>query len=504
MQNFKEIFRYLRALYRYRYLAAFVALTIMTGIGAYSFTLPKKYSADTTVFIERNVIDSLVRGIAVSPDINDRIRVLRYAILSRDLVTKALEEIDSDIFTKSEAEQQEYITQLIDKRINLRVRGQELFILSIVDKDPAFAQGFVNALVSKYVEDNLTSKREETYGANRFLQEQITTFKLKLEAAEDKIIDFRKKNGVYFSVDEGATLANIRQIENQIEELELNQEMMTARKKQIKEQLAGIPETIDMVSESSAEGGRLAEMETQLANLLLRYTDNYPEVIRLKSEIENLKKQLTQPKEQEKDNSRTRLTSMNPLYQELQGQVFQIDAELSSLAARKLNFQRTIAKREKELQDVPTARKELGILVQERDSVRNIYNDLLGRMSQSEVSKQMEIANKTATFRIVDAAVLPKVPVSPNLLKMFLLAVAGGIGCAFGVIYLLDSLDNRVRDVSLFEELSLDVLAIIPTIKDPQLVKRQRRKDFLLATFCSLYSCCFAAVFAYEIFLNKG
>ncbi len=265
-----------------------------------------------------------------------------------------------------------------------------------------------------------------------------------------------------------------------------------------------IPETIDMVSQSSAEGGRLAEMETRLANLLLRYTDNYPEVIRLKSEIENLKQQLSKTAPQDQENGRTRLTSLNPLYQELQSQVFEIDAELSSLAARKLNFQRTIAKREKELQDVPATRKELGLLVQERDSVRNIYNDLLGRMSQSEVSKQMEIGNKTATFRIVDAAVLPKVPVSPNMLKMFLLAIAGGIGCAVAVVYLLESLDNRVRDVSVFEELSLDVLAVIPTIKEPQQVKRQRRKDFYLATFCSFYCCCFAAVFAYEIFINKG
>ncbi len=232
----------------------------MTAIGAYSFTLPKRYSADTTVFIERNVIDSLVRGIAVSPDINDRIRVLRYAILSRDLITKTLEEIDSDIFTKSAGEQQTYISKLID-RINLRIRGKELFTVSLVDQDPRFAQQFVNTLVGKYVQENISAKRDETYGANRFLQEQIATFKLKLEAAEDKIIDFRKKNGVYFSVDEGATLANIRQIEGQIEELELNQETLIARKNQIKEQLVEIPETIDMVSQSSAEGGRLAEME---------------------------------------------------------------------------------------------------------------------------------------------------------------------------------------------------------------------------------------------------
>ncbi|SEA44536.1 polysaccharide chain length determinant protein, PEP-CTERM locus subfamily [Desulfuromusa kysingii] len=500
MQNFKELLRYLRALHRHRYLFVFVALMVMTVIGVYSFTLPKKYSADTTVFIERNVIDSLVRGIAVSPDINDRIRVLRYAILSRDLVTKTLEEVGSEIFAKPIAEQQNYISGLI-KRINLRIRGQELFTLSLVDKDPSFAQKFVNTLVGTYVEENISAKREETYGANRFLDEQIEIFKAKLEAAEDKIIDFRKKNGIYFSVNEGATLANIRELENQIETIELNQDTLLARKKQIQSQLDSLPETIDMVSES-AEGNRLAEMESRLNNLLLKYTDNYPEVIRLKSEIDTLKKRLTEPNNNASKPERTRLTSLNPLHQDLQGRVFELDAELSSLGARKLNLQKTIAKRESELREVPTARKELGILVQERDSIRNVYDELLGRMSQSEVSKQMEIGNKAATFRIVDAAVLPEVPVSPNMMKMFLLAVAGGLGCGVGVIYLLESMDNRIRDVSVFEGLGIDVLAVVPNIVDPAIAKKVWRTDFIVVFTAGVYFLGFAGVFVYEIYLR--
>ena len=500
MQNFKEIVRYLRALYRHRYLFIVISLLIMTLIGAFSFTLPKKYSADTTVFIERNVIDSLVRGIAVSPDINDRIRVLRYAILSRDLVTKTLEDIGSDVFTKPMGEQQSYISKLIEK-INLRIRGQELFILSLVDKDPVFAQKFVNTLVGKYVEENISSKRDETYGANRFLKEQIETFKTKLEAAEDKIIEFRKKNGIYFSVDEGATLANIRTLAGQIENIELTEDTLKARKKQIKSQLESLPETIDMVSET-AEGGRLAQMEARLNNLLLKYTDNYPEVIRLKSEIEALERRLAKPDNTENKPERTRLTSLNPLHQELQGQLFGIDAELSSMAARKLNLQRTIAKRENELREVPEARKELGILVQQRDSIRNVYDELLGRMSQSEVSKQMEIGNKAATFRIVDAAVLPEVPVSPNMLKMFLLAVVGGLGCGVGVIYLIESMDTKVRDVAMFETLGVEVLAVVPSIIDPQVAKRAWRKDVMITFLAGIYFLCFTGVFVYEIYLR--
>ena len=501
MQNFKEIIRYLRALHRHRYLFVVVSLVVMTSIGIYSFTLPKKYSADTTVFIEKNVIDRLVKGIAVAPDINDRIRVLRYALLSRDLVTKTLEDVGSDVFLQSTAEQQTYISKLTE-RINLRIRGRELFTLSLVDPDPVFAKEFVNTLVGKYVEENISAKRDETYGANRFLKEQMETFKARLEAAEDKIIEFRKKNGIYFSVDEKATLANIRSLEEQIENIQLNEETLQARKKQIQSQLDSLPETIDMVSETAA-GGRLAQMQARLNNLLLKYTDNYPEVIRLKSEIDALQTRLAKPDNAEKKSEQTRLTSLNPLHQELQGKLFAIDAELSSLTAKKLNLKKTIAKRENDLREVPTARKELGILIQQRNSVRNIYDELLGRMSQSEVSKQMEIGNKAATFRIVDAAVLPEVPVSPNMLKMLLLAIVGGLGCGVGIVYLLESMDTKVRDVTMFEGLGVDVLAVVPSIIDPQIAKRAWRKDVLIAFLAGGYFLCFTGMFVYEIYFQN-
>ena len=46
----------------------------------------------------------------------------------------------------------------------------------LIDPDPAFAQNFINKLVGKYVEENISAKRDETYGANRFLDEQLVLF----------------------------------------------------------------------------------------------------------------------------------------------------------------------------------------------------------------------------------------------------------------------------------------------------------------------------------------
>ncbi|MCK5914060.1 MAG: hypothetical protein KAG12_09285 [Desulfuromusa sp.] len=495
----KQIIHYLNAAYRYKYLFVFVSLTVMTAIGVYSFCMPKQYQADTTVFIESNVIDELVKGIAITPNIEDKVRVLRFAILSRNMIMKTLEELDSEIFLKNTAAQQKYISNLAERTRILVTKRMDRFTLSIVDQDPKFAQQFINTLVGLYVEENLSAKREETYGANRFLQEQIEIFKVKLEDAEDNIIEYRKNKGVYSSVDEQTTLANIREILQMVENIELTQDTLRARKSQMEKQLEKLTPTVDIVSET-AEGNRLVVMENRLSTLLLRYTDNYPEVVRLKAEIEVLKQRLLQPEEAQKEHdTTTRMTSLNPLYQELQGDLFKVEAELSSLAARKNKLQQTVAKREKELQEVPAAQKELGILMQERDSYRSIYNDLLARMGQSEVSKQMEIGNKAATFRIIDPAILPETPVSPNMLRMFLLALVGGFGSGFGLIFLLDSMDSRPRDVTLLEAMGIDVLAIIPNISDPLELKQTFKKDLMLYGFSGLYLLCFIGVFSLSL-----
>jgi polysaccharide chain length determinant protein (PEP-CTERM system associated) len=496
-----QVLGYLSAVYRYRYLFVFVSLSVMTAVGIYSFNLPKKYQADTTVFIESNVIDELVQGIAITPNIEDRVRVLQFAILSRDMIEKTLEAIDSKVFTKPSSVQQAYITGLAERtRINVTSR-MDRFTVSIVDQDPLFAQQFVNTLVGLYVEENLSAKRDETYGANRFLQEQIETFKLKLEAAEDKIIEFRKQKGVYFSVDESATLANIRDLQHQVEEIDLTLETQSARRTQLQRQLDQTAQTVDIVSET-AENNRLAILENQLANLLLRYTDNYPEVIRLRSELETLKQRMLQPNGAENDRETSRMTSQNPLYQELQGQLYDVEAELSSLAARKRNLVQTISKRETELHEVPAAQKELRILTQERDSYRSIYDELLDRMGQSEVSKQMEIGNKASTFRIVDPAILPETPISPNMLRMLLLSLVVGLGSGFGLVFLLDSMDTRIRSVATLKDFGVDVLAVVPNISDPNLVRAQVHKNIRLFTAAILYVCCFIGISSYFIFFT--
>ena len=505
-KNLKELVRYVGAAYRYRIVAVITALLVMTIITGYTFTLPKIYSADTTVFIERSVIDSLVKGIAVTPNIRDRIRVLKYALLSRDLIWKTLEEIDSDIFTKSKAEQQRYIANL-QEQIKIRIRGEELFIVSLEGVDPAFVQNFVNTLVNKYVEENIASKRDEAYGANRFFEEQISSFKAKLEEADDKIIAFRREQGIYFTVDENSILGEIKEKMQAIEEYSSEIESLHAKELQLKAQLKSLKPTVDSyISDPQAQAqtgnSRVFLMEKRLEDLRVRYTENYPEIVRLKYEIASLKKQASSvggDVDQSSEDGSSRMTSVNPVYVEVQQNLLAVQSELSELVAKKANMTRQVKKKEVELQEIPEAKKQLNVLIEERDSYRNLYQDLLGRMSKSEVSKQMEIGNKTATFRVVDPAVFPERPISPNLLKMLLLTIVSGIGVGCGLIFILENFDTRLRNPDYIEDLGFDVLAIVPNITEPNDNVRERHKNIAFIAISSIYFVAIISFFAFKM-----
>ena len=513
---------FLKVIYHRRYIFLAVAMLVTALVTCYAYTLPKKYRADSTVFIEKNVISKLVKGLAVSPDIRNRIRVLRYALSSRELISRVLIDMDSEIFTKSKAEQQSFIDDL-KKRTRISVRGQDLFKVSLTDKNPAFAQTYVNTLVGKYVEENISSKRDETYGANRFLTEQIDLFKSKLDVAEEAIIQFRKKSGIYFSLDEKGTLRNIKSLSVKIENLDLTLDTLEPRRRSLQRQLRSLSptvETVEMFGSSDFLGSdesELSKKEDQLQQLLVRYTENHPSVVVLMADIEELKKRVAENEadfslidDEITEESLTgselynmgsgNMTSMpNPIYQQVKQEIISIGAEIATLQAKKRSLRQLIKQKENSLREIPEKRKDLGVLIQERNSAKQIYQELLKRMSQSEVSKQMEIGNKSATFRIVDPALFPETPVSPNMARMILLAIVAGLGCGFGVIFLLDWIDSSIKNPNQLKSLGIKILATIPNIDDGVTAARDHKTDVLVYSITSLYYTVIIAILGCEL-----
>lgn len=445
--------RYVRLVSKKKYLFVILALLIMTGVVVISYLLPERYEAKCTVFIEKSVISDLVRGIAISPSFEDKLRVLAYAMKSRTLLLKVLNDLDLNVNSQNNGQLEKMVREF-QENTDVRLKDKEgLFTITFNSENPRIARDYVNALVRRYIEENITSKREESYGATSFLGEQITTIKAKLEEAETKVNNYKRENGSTLAQDEGSLLAAIGDAQQKIDEITIKRHQL--------ESLQGLTKRNDPLK------GRLAALQKKQQELGLVYTDNHPEVVDTKNEIAAVKQLI-------KSGGSARSEYVDTPSLEME----RISMELSSLRAAENNQRRFIAAKQALLRSIPAAKTGLEELDREKNSQKLLYEQLMARHGQSEVAKQMEVQDKATIFRIVDPAVLPTKPYSPQRIRIILLGIVGGVVASFGFLLLLDQLDNSVRNVESLKSLGIPVLAVVPTIENPLEVEAARKRDY--------------------------
>jgi len=494
-----EILRYIKLIVEKRYLFVLSSLLVMSLIVWGSYFIPKKYKAKSSILIEKNVIEELVKGIAITPSMNERIRVLRETMLSRSLVLNVLRKLDLDSQAENDAALERMINEFQEKT-DLDVKKGRLVTVAFTSKNPEQAKDYVNTLVNAYVEGNVFAKREEAYDATKFLEKQVTHFKEKMDKGEDEIIKYRQEQGIYVAMDEASLIKEIKDHKSQIEGIKIKQNELIATKTSIKKQLEDEdPFTVSVFSKKGLEGA-IESLENKLKQLLINYTDNYPEVIRIRAQIEALKSQNEAGASGNFiDDSNSEISTANPMYQDLKQKVIEIEAEIEALHAKEKHLNTLIEQKEKDLRVIPENKKMLADLIKERDSFKSVYQSLLVRLGQSEVSKQMEIEDKATTFRVIEPAILPSAPVSPNRVKMILAGIVVGFLCGFGIIFLLDYTDNSIKTLESLKSLGIPVFAIIPRMQSSEETIKRKKKDTYVFGFAGVYMVCIFVVLAMEV-----
>lgn len=434
-----------------------IALLIITLAILISFILPRQYQATSTVFIEKNIISELVKGITATPSMDDTIKVLTYAITSRTLLTKVVDSLEINP-TRGKNVDMEALVKSLQNRINVKVKDKNLFIISFTDPNPKVATDVVNTLVRLYIEENLSSKRGESYAATDFLSEQITTFKEKLDKAEAAVNQYKSEKGGVIAVDEAKLFEGISVSQQRLHELEIQRRQLEASRQ-------------DLGKGSSPLQVSLSVLQKQLEDLQAKYNDNYPEVIRVKAEIESVRSQIK---------NSTNAVVASP-------ELSKINAQISAIRASEESLRRYIATNQSLLRNVPTAKAGLEQLEIERNNQKELYNKLFARQGQSEVGKQMEVQDKSMTFRVVDPAILPTRPVSPNRLKIMVLGFFGSVAGAFGILFLLDSLDTSLKSSEAAKQFGVPLLAVIPKIDDPAQLALQKKSSLRLYLVAGAY-----------------
>ncbi len=450
---------------------AFCLMTaaVVTGAVVCSYVWPKKYQATSTVSVEQNVISDLVKGIAVTPSMDAKLRILNVSLLSRNRLLAVASSLDMDLNARTVADKEKLVDGLRTNIAITREPQKGLFFISYANANPALARDFVNSIIRNYIEESTASKRKESFEATSFLGEQITVFQKRIEAAQQDIDAFKAQKGMYLGLNEQLLRQQIKEAEERLEDIRIRKDERVAK--------------LELAGAESKTLVRLQEQELRLQSLLGAYTPRHPAVLRAKEEIRALRASLG-----ESDAAGNAKTEYSAEQQKIR-------VELQSLKEMEKNLKDKLEGNIRDLQELPAIRTELAELEQRKMNETAIYQQLVSRFGQSEVSKQMELQDKAVTFNVIDAAVLPVNFVSPRRPLIILGGICLGLALAAGILFLVDLLRGTIRSRHDVTGYGHEILALLPQLPLPERRRRKRRqRGVIYATALLLVAACAVAV----------
>lgn len=217
---------------------------------------------------------------------------------------------------------------------------------------------------------------------------------------------------------------------------------------------------------------RIQELQSQIDVLRLSYTDDYPDIIRLKQQIQEFRAFAAQGGSQLGSSlSQSSLgggTGVSPIYQELRAQAAQAKATAESLRSR-LAQTRSLLQSELGRADQSTkVERELAELSRDYEINKQIYEDLVKRRENARVSMVLGKEKQGVLYRIQEPANFPVLPSGLRFMHWAALGLVLGAILPFFYLFTFIKLDPRIRTASgVTDDLDLPLLTVVPHMSLP-------------------------------------
>lgn len=511
--------------YRYKWMLVILTFSSFAFSALITRSMINLYSASTTIFVDQeNLIGDIARGVAVSTTLKDQLTTLRPQILSDDFIEPhVIQELNirlSDVYIppgrlefmpdvldmldvlkdqlkrvfglpiytlsieQKQALQNKEIATLIKNNIQLNQSRGMLLTISYTGPNPAACKKIVEILANECKELLLRSKNQETREALRYIERQYQDANQRLETLEQQLAEMRVK---YFADTPEAKIAllqhrqealdALRIIQRQLEDILTTKEELTKKQTERRQELLQDPEMFKKLLEiaQNQEARVLNAKRTKLAELLTVYTEEYPEVIKLRQEIEDLEKSIEESAKEADDLAREKILLADPIYYKYYSQLQDLEKEGYSLNNRRSNLQENIAIYEEKLKNMSTIEKSFTAIQREIDLHTSLQIDLATKRETARATMQLEKQRGESRIRVVGRKYPDKPVGMPPILIMVALCMFGpalGSGIVF-LLYYFNASVKSPEDVQV--EYNLPAIAIIPKTNFKRELKRHKK-----------------------------
>jgi polysaccharide chain length determinant protein (PEP-CTERM system associated) len=469
---------------------ALPTVTVFIAAVVLAFTMSPIYRSESTILIEDQEVPRDYVNTTVTTFADQRLQSINQRIMGTTKLLDIINRFGLYPELKNKWTTDEIVAKLrkdvkfktisadvIDPRSGRPQQATIAFSVSYEGKNPAVVQRVANDLASLYLEENLSVRSKQSEGTTKFLEDEMKGVQTQLAEADSKIAGYKQRNVNTLPELAQVNLQSFESTEREVVGLNYQLRTLQERETSIESQLLSIP--TDAASQDKA---RLSELRVRLGELKSRFTDEHPDVIKTRSELAELTKQLRASGQDTADNKPD-----NAAYITLSSQLASIRSEITSTRRHIETFRKKLDELRQRIAATPGVEEGYKNILMQRNNLQLKFDDLSKKFMEAKVSSGMEKEQKGERFTLIDAARLPEKPIKPNVPAIMLIGLVLGIGCGVGLAAINEQSDDTMRlPETLARATSYPVLASIPEIVTWQevVLMKQKRRKMLVGMLC--------------------
>lgn len=441
---------------------ALIAL-VMLVVG---LTTPKKYTSSTRILVEdSNIIEPLMEGRAVPTTVVDRAAIAREVAFSRKVMNQILQTGGWLEGNPSPLEREQLINQVMARtEITNPRENLNLIQISYSDQDPQRAFAITKRFADLVMQESALAKQVESRKAYEFIDSQVGQYRSRLTSAEKKLADYRLAHPDARPGSEEEVSRRIAELRAEVDRSRLDLVDQSSQAGVMRTHLAREASIGPSAARASQARSRMLELQSELNALSARYTDQHPDIIRVRQQMSDLQAQGRGSAGSASATAQLGASSASdPMYGDIRGRLAEARSRSAASASRIALGQTLLAEELARSNRIYAAAGELGALTRDFEVNRNLYQDLLDRRENARLSMNLDAQSGGLNFRIQEPAAVPLQATGVRLMHVAILGLVLAVAMPLLLLFGWVKYDPRVRSPAQIEHMAgLPVLGSIP------------------------------------------
>lgn len=480
---------------RFPYFILLVSIGCAAGLTA-AVVLPPVYVASARLVVESEQIPDELAASTVKTGASEQLEIIKQRILTRENLLEMANRLGiyrgagarTNTMTPDETVQDLRTRISIVTQGGSVARGQTTATIVQVGFDAPTAQMasiVANEIVTLILQENIEMRTSVSGQTLEFFTQEVTRLEQSLAQLSGQILEFKQANQEALPDSLEFRRSQQAAAQERLLEQERNENILRDRR----DRLIALYEATGSVSATSQGVTRTPEeiqlqgLRDQLSTSVAVLSLDNPRVVVLRAQIAALEAIVAEQMSAVAGSS-SALDGEPMTPYDLQ--LSDLDGQLAFIADQKSQINDSLAVLAASIAATPSNELTLGTLEQNYANLRIQYDQAVTNRARAETGDMIEAMSRGERISIIEQAVPPNAPTSPNRKKVAMLGGIGGLGMGFGFILLLELLNTAVRrPIDIVQGLDITPIMTLPFIRTRREIWRKRLTVFGLIVLLS-------------------